>query len=760
MNWYQLAMLTLPVLALLLPGPLCRGAQTQATAWRIADAPLLTRWARDVSPEHAHPEYPRPQMVRKAWLNLNGLWGYAITDRDSDPPASAAFTGQILVPYPIESALSGVRQHVDENHRLWYRRTFTVPAAWSGKRVLLHFGAVDWETTVILNGRTIGTHRGGYDGFSFDVTDALTAGGPQDLIVGVFDPTEGTQPRGKQSRKPEGIFYTPTTGIWQTVWLEPVAPGGIDSLQLTPDLDHRQLALRVIGREGASGTIEATALDGVRAVAHVSGPLDSELRLTLPAVKLWSPDHPFLYSLKIDLIQNGSAIDHVDSYFGMRKIALGKDAQGRTRLFLNGKFLFQVGTLDQGFWPDGIYSAPTDAALRSDIAMLKRLGFNMTRKHVKVEPDRWYYWCDRLGLLVWQDMPSTFIEEGKSGPTPEIARARRQFEQELERLLVGRGNHPSIVMWVVFNEGWGQYDTERLTHWVKERDPSRLVDNASGWTDHHVGDVVDMHNYPGPGSPDPAPDRAAVLGEFGGLGLGVDGHTWAKRAWGYRQMDSTSKLTHDYVRLLQRAWALKDSPGLSAVVYTQTTDVETECNGLMTYDRALVKVDPQAAADANRGHFAQTETVSVLVPSAQQARIEWRNTTAPPGDGWYLPGFDDSGWKTGIGGFGTEGTPGAHVGTTWSTDDIWLRRRFTLTTDNRSGLALWLHHDEDAEVYLNGVLAARVSGYITDYETFPISAEARAALKSGENLMAIHCHQTTGGQYIDAGIVRVQTTTK
>jgi hypothetical protein len=416
-----------------------------------------------------------------------------------------------------------------------------------------------------------------------------------------------------------------------------------------------------------------------------------------------------------------------------------------------------VGPLDQGFWPDGLYTAPTDEALKYDIEMTKKLGFNMIRKHVKVEPARWYYWCDKLGILVWQDMPSgdKSVARGRGEITrdPESA---KQFEAELKAMIDQLHNHPCIVMWVVFNEGWGQYDTVRLTEWTKKYDATRLANCASGWNDMRVGDVHDIHVYPGPGSPPPEPKRAAVLGEFGGLGLGVEGHTWSKEQWGYRSTQSKEDLTRKYERLLDRVWKLRQNPGLSAAVYTQTTDVETEVNGLMTYDRAVIKVDVDRVAAINRGDASRIPKVETVVPTSEASPITWRYTFTKPADEWFKPGFDDSSWKEGAGGFGTTGTPGGVIRSEWKTPDIWLRREFTLPEGPFHDLHLILHHDEDAEIYVNGVLAARVTGYTTAYEEVPISKEARAALKPGKNLFAVHCRQTGGGQYIDVGIVDVK----
>jgi hypothetical protein len=580
-------------------------------AWQPAKGPLITRWAKDVSPEKTHPEYPRPQMERAAWLNLNGLWDYAVADREAAQPTQ--WDGQILVPFPVQSALSGVMKTVSENQRLWYHRSFVVPAAWQGKRVILNFGAVDWEAKVLVNGQKLGAHRGGYDGFRFDITGALKSSGEQEIVVTVWDPTDaGTQPRGKQVRKPNGIWYTPTTGIWQTVWLEPVSATHLEALKIIPDVDGKSVQIgAAIASEGGAVTVKCTILDKGRVVGEASitdgntapsGTVQPRLTLPVPDPKLWSPSAPFLYDLKLVVLRNGREVDRVSSYFGMRKIALGKDKKGFTRLLLNNQPLFQLGPLDQGFWPDGLYTAPTDEALRYDIEMTKKLNFNLIRKHVKIESDRWYYWCDRLGLLVWQDMPSG--DKYISGRDPDIQRTEqsgKQFETELKALVEGRGNHPCIVMWVPYNEGWGQWDTARIVELIKSWDSSRLVNNTSGWTDRGVGDVNDIHRYPGPAAPKPEEKRAGVLGEFGGLGLPVSGHTWQnEKNWGYRSFTNSAALTGAYVDLMLKLYPLIGAEGLSAAVYTQTTDVEVEVNGLMTYDRAMTKMDADIIAAANK----------------------------------------------------------------------------------------------------------------------------------------------------------------
>ncbi len=731
------------------------GAMTaRAADWQPAKGPLLTRWAKDVKADKPHPEYPRPQMQRQHWQNLNGLWQLAFAKKDEGAPIGKNLSERILVPFPVESALSGVMKHAE---RLWYRRLFTVPKEWFSQRTLLHFGAVDWEAKVWINGKEIGNHRGGYDAFAFDISDALKSEGEQELIVGVWDPSDaGTQPRGKQVNKPGGIFYTPTTGIWQTVWLEPAPKAHIDGLRIVPEVDRKQVRVTVQAAGAAAGQrVMVLVRDGESFVSSVRGAVGEELALNVAEPKLWTPESPFLYDLRVELTQGGKEepVDFVTSYFGMRKISVGQDGKGVTRLLLNNKPYFMVGPLDQGFWPDGLYTAPTDEALRYDIEITKKLGFNMARKHVKVEPARWYYWCDKLGLLVWQDMPSGDKSIGGQDAdlkrTPESAKI---YELELKHMIDGLRNHPSIIMWVVFNEGWGQFDTPRITAWTKQYDPSRLVNCASGWTDRGVGDVHDMHLYPGPGSPQPEPKRAAVLGEFGGLGLKVDGHTWESRTWGYRGASSREDLTLRYEKLLAGVYKLKDKPGLSAAVYTQTTDVETEANGLLTYDRAVIKVDLDRVAAVNKGDLSRVPQSVVVVPTAKEKGLTWRYTLEKPAENWHKPDFKDTDWKEGAGGFGTRQTPGAVVRTVWDTPNIWLRRTFDLPENAPKELHLLLHHDEDAEVYLNGVLAAKVRRYVTDYEEVAIDPKALEMLHPGKNTIAVHCKQTSGGQYIDVGL--------
>jgi hypothetical protein len=586
---------------------------------------ITTRWAKRVDPRHPLPDYPRPQLRRARWQSLNGTWQFAAAAAGDAPPAGRNLPERIVVPFPVESKLSGLNRHEE---RMWYRRTFTVPRSWHGERLLLHFDAVDWQATVYVNGHELATHRGGYDRFTVDATGALRGRGPQELVVGVYDPTDaGGQPLGKQRLNPSGIFYTPVSGIWQTVWMEPVPATHVERLDMTPDVAGR--ALRLTVRATGAATAVVTARDGHRTIGTVSGPANTELRLPVPHPKLWSPDHPFLYDLEVRLKRG----DAVRSYFGMRTIALAQ-VGGRTRMVLNGEPVFEMGPLDQGFWPDGIYTAPTDDALRYDLDQTKALGFNTVRKHVKVEPDRWYYWADRLGLLVWQDMPAM-----PNSATPPTEPARAQFETELRRMIDQHRSVPSIVMWVPFNEGWGQYDQARVAAEVKAWDPSRLVDNMSGINccgavDGGNGDVMDFHIYPGPGTPGaPTATRASVLGEYGGLGLPVLGHTWAGGGWGYAVEPDAATLTRDYVAMSDRLRQLESCEGLSAAIYTQTTDVETELNGLMTYDRAVTKPDVGRVRAANRAVIAGG---SAAPPTSSSG------TPGPDGIGfWPLDGNGD-----------------------------------------------------------------------------------------------------------------------
>ncbi|MFN0123236.1 MAG: sulfatase-like hydrolase/transferase, partial [Blastocatellia bacterium] len=543
-----------------------RRQTADSSAAEKAYGAMTTRWATDVSRTLPHPEYPRPHMARANWVNLNGWWNYGIGPADGGGPDM--WPGKILVPFPIESQLSGVQLRVTPQQKLWYGRQFRRPALKPGERLLLHFGAVDWHTIAYVNGKRVGEHKGGYDPFSFDITHALTGDEQQTLTLGVRDPTnEGRQPNGKQRLNPGGIFYTPVTGIWQTVWLEPVSATHIEQIRITPDIDEGTVT---VGLAHASGAVAHVAVlregrviaEGDAAPVHATTLFTRAATIRIPTPRLWSPEDPFLYDLKITLRDGDRVTDEVGSYFGMRKISLVKDQWGITRMALNNKPYFQLGPLDQGWWPDGLYTAPTDAALRYDIEITKQLGMNMARKHVKVEPARWYYWADKLGLLVWQDLPSTtgIVRVHDDQDMKFTAEEAMQFKTELRAMLDARGNHPAIVVWVPFNEGWGQHDTNGILQWVKSYDPTRLVDGPSGWTDRGYGDLYDIHRYPGVSMFPPEPGRATVLGEFGGLGLLVRDHLWiAERNWGYQQFDTREKLQARYGELAGELKALRQS---------------------------------------------------------------------------------------------------------------------------------------------------------------------------------------------------------
>lgn len=750
--------------------------------WKPQPVPLTTRWAADVDPQSPHPEYPRPQLVRPDWLNLNGLWDYAIVAREQAATPSQ-WDGKILVPFPVESSLSGVKKFVSPDQALWYRRTFTLPtaAAWKDRGVQLNFGAVDWETRVWINGVDVGQHRGGFDPFAFPITRALAEakGTEHEIVVRVWDGTDsGTQARGKQVRKPGGIFYTPTTGIWQTVWLEPVGPTYARSIvATTTDLEAGKVELTVDLQSvtepdpSQPTTVELVVIDegtrrtleGIRLEELPGSPESRRMRrrarveAQFPVRKVWSPENPFLYGLEVSIKTGDTLVDQATSYFALRTISVGPDDRNVRRLLLNGKFVFQYGPLDQGFWPDGLYTAPTDAALKFDIEMTRKYGFNMIRKHVKVEPARWYYWCDTLGLLVWQDMPSGDRFIGPNDPDIQrSAESARQFEAEWAAIIEALRPFGCIVMWIPFNEGWGQYDTARIVELTRKLDPTRPVNNASGWTDRNVGDVHDYHIYPGPGSPRPTSTRAAVLGEYGGLGLPLEGHTWqGKENWGYRSFPDQASLTTAYLDLVEHLRPLIGEPGLSAAVYTQTTDVETEVNGLMTYDRSVMKIPVEVAAKAHRPLYLPPPRVTVLAASSQIEAQTWKFTTTAPAEGWEKPGFDDQAWKSAPGGFGERSTPGSVVRTEWKSNDLWLRRSFDLAKKPTGDLRFSVHHDEDCEIYLNGVLAARMKGWTTEYRLFRMTPESIATLREGQNEISVHCHQNGGGQYIDVGLLEV-----
>jgi len=598
-------------------------------SWKPVGGRIMTTWGEAVRPENVLSEYPRPQFSRKNWLNLNGLWDYSITPKNEAAPNT--YQGKILVPFCVESALSGVGKKVDPASRIWYKKTFTIPEKWNQQNIVLNFGAVDYETHVFVNDALVGSHKGGFDGFFFDITEYLKPG-ENTLVLSVYDPTTWEEiPTGKQRLINGGIWYSAVSGIWQTVWLEPVSPElFLEELKVTPNIDRGEVTVEThtnLAYYGNGYGVKLTVLSKGQEIVSILSPINHEAVLKIPSQHLWSPDDPFLYDLNIQLYKlevpvkdekqvkvkelafediktAGNPLDVVDSYFGMRKMALGKGINNQPVMYLNNKPLFQNGTLDQGWWPDGLHTPPSEEAMLFDLKFLKEAGFNMLRKHMKVEPARYYYNADKLGLLIWQDMPAsgstpkgtrTAQFTGPSG-TRDIfkkASSAAQFELEYRRIIRMLYNHPSVVSWVTFNEGWGQYETGRLTEYVRGLDQTRLINSVSGWTLLDFGDVYDIHTYEAiPKAPKNMQNRAIVVGEYGGIGYAIKGHLWNINAtgWGYQSYEDTEKLTDAYRKKFTEIIRQKRELGISASVYTQTTDVQGESNGLLTYDRKVIKI--------------------------------------------------------------------------------------------------------------------------------------------------------------------------
>lgn len=574
--------------------------------WKPAGDKIKTTWAEQIDPNNVLPEYPRPIMERKEWKNLNGLWEYAIRPTGTQQPAD--MDGQILVPFAVESSLSGVMKTLGKENELWYSREFTVPSSWKGKNILLHFGAVDWQADVWVNGVKMGQHRGGYTPFSFDITPVLAKGKNQ-ITVKVWDPSdEGYQPRGKQVKHPDGIWYTPVSGIWQTVWMEPVSANHITRLKTTPDINKKILIVEAHTATGnPSAVVSVVVSEGGKVVATGKAMQGQPVQLAIENARLWSPENPFLYDMKVTLTDNGKVIDEVNSYAAMRKYSIRQGADGITRLQLNNRNVFHFGPLDQGWWPDGLYTAPTDEALVYDIKKVKDFGYNMIRKHVKVEPARWYTHCDKLGVIVWQDMPN-----GDRGPEWQSrqyfkgvemvhsAESEANYRREWKEIIDLLYSNPCVGVWVPFNECWGQFKTPDIAAWTKAYDPSRLVNPASGGNHYTCGDILDLHNYPGPDLYLYDPMRATVLGEYGGIGLVMKDHLWMPdRNWGYVKFNNPEEVTTEYIKYAEHLLQLIPR-GFSAGVYTQITDVEGEVNGLMTYDRKEIKVNEKKIREMNQ----------------------------------------------------------------------------------------------------------------------------------------------------------------
>ncbi len=598
-----------------------------AQQWAPAGDRIKTKWAEEVSPTNAHPEYPRPQMVRSEWQSLNGLWDYAITPKSEPRPAK--FDGKILVPFAVESSLSGVGRKVTPDDALWYKTTFTVPSAWKGKRLMLNFDAVDWKTVVYVNDIQIGSHTGGYTHFSFDVTPYLKSGA-NSLVLKVEDATDNDfQPRGKQVSKPSGIWYTAVSGIWQSVWMEPVAPAHVTDYNVVSSIKEKAINVTVdaegaqegdvikvfllnggIGYSTETANAAKPATDGLYAVLASGMTVPGgTVTLNVRDPKLWSPDSPYLYGLDIQILRNGKVIDRVASYTAMREVGAYRKNSNTKLMGLNGEGLFQLGPLDQGWWPDGLYTAPTDEALKFDIQKTKDFGFNMIRKHIKVEPDRWFYYCDQIGIIVWQDMPSFGVSKkwgmyyyGEGEDFPATPEAKANYYKEWTEIINQVKKFQCIAVWVPFNEAWSQFDTKDVVAYTKKLDPTRLVNQSSGgnW-EEGVGDILDNHHYPYPAFRMWDKNMINVLGEYGGIGLPVEGHLWqADKNWGYVQYKNGDEVLAEYASFAEQLKQLIKQ-GCSAAVYTQTTDVEIEINGLMTYDRKVIKMDEKKLRAVNEG---------------------------------------------------------------------------------------------------------------------------------------------------------------
>lgn len=736
--------------------------------WEPKISPILTRWGESLDTSNILPEYPRPQMVRKNWSNLNGTWDFTLSDSASDIPGD--FDDRILVPFCVESTLSGITRKVTRKDAMWYRKILRLEKPRNGQRILLHFGGVDWHTTLWINGRKIGEHSGGYDPFYFDITEALNKKNNQ-ITLRVWDPTDqGLQPRGKQLLDPRGIWYTPVSGIWQTVWLEQVPVSHIDQVRIIPDIDsHSALVSVGLTNRGKNHRLMISVWDKDSCLVQQEELEDSVLRLNMPDPRLWSPDHPQLYDLKVQLMNKEDTVDEVTSYFGMRKVEIRKDSNGMNRIFLNNQALFNFGPLDQGWWPDGLYTAPSDEALKYDIEVTRALGFNTIRKHTKVEPARWYYWCDKLGLLIWQDMPRC---AGGLQPDAHEDLERPSIQEEIFRrewnAIINAFNHfPSIIAWVPFNEGWGQFKTNEIMDWTKKLDTTRLVDGPSGWTDFGGGEMLDIHHYPGPAIPPLQEDRAVVLGEFGGLKYAVSGHLWQDtNNWGYQETESLGDLNNTYEQLIQRLARLV-SKGLAGGIYTQTSDVEVEVNGLMTYDRRIIKLDTSRASKLAGMLYNRTEIFRFILPSGEQNDSTWwKYSLDPPGPGWHTEDFVDTTWLTGMAGFGHRGRHRNFSNRNpWDRTGIWLRRDFELANLPTGKLYLnILSYNAVSSVYVNGRKLGVFSPMDNFYEMTDFNTDLQQLLKKGKNNISVYSYSKDPPidprsgkkmQFVDVGIIEV-----
>ncbi len=743
----------------------------QAQTWAPVPGQIMTNWANDVTPENVWKEYPRPQMVRTDWLNLNGLWDFEITNRDTNKIV-INYARKILVPFCVESALSGIKETITGKQQMIYRRYFTAPSHWNQKHLILHFEAVDYETKVWVDGKYVGIHKGGYDHFQFDIVGFLNKDEKHEIKLVVWDPTnEGSQPIGKQALPSirNRTKYTATSGIWQTVWLEPTNEVAIQNLKIIPNIDNGTISLQTKIVGATQGTrIKIQAFDQGKEIASSIAAIGEPVSLQLNQPKLWSPSTPFLYDLKLSLIKDGKVLDEVSSYFGMRKISMGRDKEGYMRILLNNEIIYQLGPLDQGYWPDGILTPASDKALRYDIAYLKKIGANMDRMHMKVQPERWYYHCDQLGILVWQDMvsPTKFIDT-KSNLNPS------DFELEHNVTVDQLYNHPSIIQWVLFNESWGQYDTERLTAALKAKDPTRLVINASGWHDKKVGDIRDFHDYtihPAIALVNKNDDRAMVLGEAGGIDLLIPGHLWTPDLKGENKIKtdwaldfkkgivkSTDELIEKYKILLDDLFQLKKH-GLNAVVYTQISDVEDEISGWMTYDRKMSKLPETTFAALHEQFFKPTLTGKYILPLSMNTAQQWNYSFTAPSNDW-IKNTTIADFKLGEAPFGIESKIVPKVNTTWNSKSLFLSKEFTLTA-LPAKLSLIACNTGITDVYINGAYVMQFNNFLKNDPEVKISEtilsdEAMKLLKVGVNQLSLKFNFSSAGKpvyYYDFGI--------
>ncbi len=738
--------------------------------WKPAETRLMTKWGRAIDPQAVWTEYPRPQFERSSWTNLNGLWSYAVTPQDAVKPTK--WDGQLLVPFAPEAPLSGVGRLIEPTEALWYRRTFSSAKA-SDLHTLLNFEAVDYDATVWLNGKQVGSHRGGNTPFAFDISDALVDG-ENELVVRVLDATEGYQLHGKQKLRNEGIWYTRVTGIWQTVWMEQVPAVHLQDLNYACDIDEGSITVSPeYSQPDAGAKIHVTASFKGEVVGKGEGA--GPVTVVIDKAHLWSPDAPNLYDLKVELLNaSGTVVESIKAYTALRLFGKSKNAQGHWQLTLNKKPIFQWGPLDQGWWPDGLLTPPSDTAMRSDIEFLKECGFNMIRKHIKVEPRRYYHHCDKLGMIMWQDQVSNGYGKNRDqestspnwtrmAPNPTDAKwpdeAHQQWLIEYKRMVEHLRDAPCIGVWIPFNEAWGQHATMEVGKMAAELDPTRLINIASGGNFWPVGDIADHHEYPHPAFPvkdKRFDDYVKVVGEFGGHGWPVKDHLWKPNAnnWGYGGLPKSLEEWQGRYQTSIGVLAALRAEGIAAGIYTQTTDVEGEVNGLLTYDR-LKKADT-AWLKKQSDTLLNAPTVLTdrrdVIATAEREPQSWQYTTTSPTEKWMQPDFDASAWQTGQAGFGAGNPPppGATIRAAWTTPDIWVRRSFDVAGIPSDPVYLRLYHDEDCVVYINGTEVARFSGYSTNYVNLSLASHGN--LVKGKNVIAIYCKQTGGGQFIDAGV--------